>query len=194
MIIHIQLIQSNTLVHTHSSNWAIHLSTNVDRNAFVKDIPSKIWPKSTAPARNFNPGPSAYRADALTTELLGQLRIPCPWCLSVLLVSNDQSPTHWVVTPSDTIHSIFALFWAPQCSTAWQLLCLLVIVYCDCNMHLLFEKSETFNISHICTIIVICSLFRPMNLWSCYIGQVQKTFCPVHLLFSNSTFHFSCMQ
>ena len=38
--------------------------------------------------------------------------------------------TRWVVT-----HNMpyFALFWAQQCSTCWQLLCLLVIKFCDHN-------------------------------------------------------------
>ena len=37
------------------------------------------------PSWELNPGPSAFRADALPTELSGQLRIQCPRCPSVLL-------------------------------------------------------------------------------------------------------------
>ena len=86
------------------------------------------------PSWELNPGSSIFRADALPTELWGQLRIQRPWCPSVLLVRDGLSPTHWVATPSDTQHAIFALFWAPQCSAFWQLLCLFAIEFCDCDI------------------------------------------------------------
>ena len=40
---------------------------------------------------------------------------------NVLLVSKGPSQTQRVVTPSDTQYTIFALLWAPQCSTVWQI-------------------------------------------------------------------------
>ena len=39
-------------------------------------------------------------------------------------------------------------------TTGWQLPCLLVIVYCDCNTHVLLERSEPSTITYICTIVV----------------------------------------
>ena len=83
------------------------------------------------PSWELNPGPSAF--SALPTELPRQLRIKCSQCHTVLLVSDSLSPIHQVCTPSDTQHAFFALCWAPQCTTCWLLLCLLVIVFCDCK-------------------------------------------------------------
>ena len=65
-------------------------------------------PKNVTQAGLLNPG--SYRADALPTELLGHLRIQCPQCLNVLLVSHGPSPTCRVTEPSHTQHAIFALF------------------------------------------------------------------------------------
>ena len=131
------------------SLWILWLSTHFCECA-EKCCP--IW--------EWNPGPSAYRADALPTKLLGQLSIQCPPCFNVLLASNSLSCTCPVVTPSDTQHAIFALLWAPQCSTCWQSLSLLVIVFWDRKMHILLQRSETSTVSHICTIIVHLKSFQ----------------------------------
>ena len=61
------------------------------------------------PSWKLNPGPSAFRADTLPTELLEQMRIQCLQCPNVLLVSYDLSPTGHVATPFYTQHAIFAL-------------------------------------------------------------------------------------
>ena len=66
-----------------------------------------VCAKKRCPSWELNLGPSAFWADAPPNELSGQLRIQCPQCPSVLLVSNGSSPTHQVATPSNTQHAIF---------------------------------------------------------------------------------------
>ena len=39
-----------------------------------------VCAKTPCPSWELKPGPSTFRADALPTDLSGQLRIQCPWC------------------------------------------------------------------------------------------------------------------
>ena len=154
--------------------------------------------KSTAPAGNWTQ--DFPLTGWMLYQLNYQLNDQCSQCPNILFVSDGLSPNSWVATPSNTQHTIFALFWAPQSSTCCQLLCLLVIVFftLTCTSSL---RGVKFPLFHLFILFLdICSLFRTRVLWSCCNGQVQDSFCPVYVLLWNSTFavwvefsHRSCL-
>ena len=111
------------VIHAKFDHWGYKLAPlkSVTKYLFC------VCAEKCCPSWELNPGPSTCRVDALPTELSGQLRIQCPQCPRVLLVSDGPSPL------TGCWHQHTILFWATQCSTGEQVRCLLVIVFCVCN-------------------------------------------------------------
>ena len=65
------------------------------------------------------------------------------------------------MTPVDTQHTIFCFILSP---TMLHRFCLLVVVFCDCNMHLLSTGVQLPLFHMFVQLLYICSHFRSRNL------------------------------